>query len=167
MIDNKLNRICAAEDEKWMNEALNEAKKALENNDVPIGAVIVFEDRVIGRGFNRVEKDNNSTAHAELIAINEAIKEMNYKHLLDCTLYTTLEPCPMCAGAIVLSRIPMIVIGTDDPKAGAAGSVMNILENERLNHKCNLKRGILKEECSALLKEFFKELRRTPKNLYK
>ncbi len=148
-----------SDDEKWMKEALNQAHKALENNDVPIGTVIVFEDRIIGMGYNKVELEKNSTAHAELIAINEAIKIINYKHLLRCTLYTTLEPCPMCGGAIVLSRISRVVIGTDDEKTGAAGSVLNVLENEKLNHRCEVTRGVLKQECSAMLKEFFKQLR--------
>ena len=147
-------------DIKYMQEAITEAKKALENVDVPIGAVIVKDNEIVGRGFNQVEKLKDSIAHAEMLAIKDAIKNTGYKHLLDCTLYVTLEPCSMCSGAIVLARIPRLVFGADDPKAGASGTMYSITEDDRLNHRCEVTRGILREECSQLLKDFFAGLRK-------
>lgn len=147
------------DDDRWMNEALLEAKKAFVNDDVPIGCVIVKDERIIGRGYNRVEIDSDATAHAEILAMKDAIKCNGYKHLLDTTLYTTLEPCAMCAGAIVLARIPRIVIAACDLKAGASGSVLNITQNERLNHRCDVVNGVMQAESSDLLKFFFKKLR--------
>jgi tRNA(adenine34) deaminase len=145
--------------EKFMLEAINEARKASENLDVPIGAVVVLEDRIIGRGFNMVELKQDSTAHAELIAIQSAISQINYKHLLEATLYVTLEPCPMCAGAIVLARMKKIVFGAYDPKNGACTTLYSIPKDDRLNHKCEIIGGVMETECSELLKVFFRDLR--------
>lgn len=150
-------------DIKYMKEAIAEAKKATANGDAPIGAVIVRDGEIVGRGYNRVEESNDSTAHAELIAIKEAIAHTGYKHLLDCALYVTLEPCSMCSGAIVLARIPRIVYGAEDPKAGASGSLYTITEDARLNHRCEVSSGVLREECSEMLKSFFRDLREKKK----
>ena len=147
------------DDDFYMAKAIKEARKALLSNDVPIGAVIVSGDKIIGRGYNKVERNSDATLHAELIAIRNALKKIEYKHLLDMKIYVTLEPCAMCAGAIVLSRIKNVVIGTMDPKAGACGSVMNIVQNNDLNHVCDVKTNVMQAECSQLLKEFFKKLR--------
>ncbi|MBI5326660.1 MAG: nucleoside deaminase [Ignavibacteriae bacterium] len=144
----------------FMKEALKEARKCSRYEDVPIGAVVVLDDEIIGRGYNQVEKLNDSTAHAEIIAIKKAVKHINYKHLINSTLYVTLEPCPMCSGSIVLSRINKVVFGTSDPKAGASGSLYNIIQDKRLNHRCEVITGVLEEECSQLLKDFFKKLRK-------
>lgn len=146
--------------EKFMRSAIAEAKKAEKNGDVPIGAVIVKDDIVISTGFNRVEIDGNSLHHAEMTVINEAIKKTNYKHLLDCRIYVTLEPCPMCAGAIILSRIPVLCFGAYDPKAGASGSLYSITSDARLNHRCQIISGVLADECSSLLSDFFKHIRK-------
>ncbi len=143
----------------WMQVALDLASMAAENEDVPVGCVIVKDEAIIGKGYNCVEKDKDATAHAELIAIKEAIKTAGYKHLLDTKIYTTLEPCSMCAGAIVLARISEIIIAADDLKAGACGSVLNIAQNERLNHRCVIRRGVLREESELMIKDFFKKLR--------
>ena len=145
--------------EYFMSQALKEAKKALLHNDVPIGAVIVKDNKIIAKAHNQVEKNNDSTAHAELIAIKKAMKKIGYKHLLDCDLFVTLEPCSMCAGAIVLARIKNLYFATDDPKAGACGSILNIPNNKRLNHQVNIYSGILQYECSIIIKDFFKQLR--------
>ncbi len=145
--------------EYYMYKAILEAEKAAGNDDVPVGAIIVRDGKIIGRGYNQVEKKGDSLAHAELIAIRQAIKKTGHKHLLDCTMYITLEPCSMCAGAIVLARIPRLVIGAKDPKTGACGSVMNIVQDDRLNHRCEITRGILETECSKLLKDFFRMIR--------
>jgi tRNA(adenine34) deaminase len=143
----------------FMQKAIEQAKLALVSEDVPIGCVIVFENRIIAAACNQVEKINNSTAHAEILAINEAVKKFGHKHLLGCKLFTTLEPCSMCAGAIVLARIPEIFIATEDPKAGACGSIFNIVNDDRLNHRCQVNFGLMKEECMKLLKDFFLKLR--------
>ena len=143
----------------YMKEALIEAKKAYSINEVPVGAIIVNNESIIGRGFNQVEKLNDSLAHAELIAIRDAIKNTGYKHLLDSVIYVTLEPCAMCAGALVLTRIKKIVFGTEDPKNGACGTLYNIPKDTRLNHRCEVEGGILKEKCSELLINFFQNLR--------
>lgn len=147
------------EDEKYMKQALRLAKKAYENGDVPIGCVIVYEGRVIGRGYNRRNKDRSSLAHAEIMAIKKAVKFMGDWRLENCRMYVTLEPCQMCAGAIVQARIPEVVIGCMNPKAGSAGSIINLLEMKEFNHQADVTRGILEEECSELLKDFFKNLR--------
>lgn len=144
---------------KYMKEALKQAKKAYALGEVPIGCVIVYEDKIIARGYNRRNTDKNTLAHAEITAINRASKKMGDWRLEDCTLYVTLEPCQMCAGAIVQSRITNVVMGCMNPKAGCGGSVLNILEMPEFNHQVNVIRGVMEEECSAILQEFFKELR--------
>ena len=136
--------------EKYMKEALKQAKKALSLGEVPIGCVIVHEGKIIGRGYNRRNTDKNTLAHAEITAINKASKKIGDWRLEDCTLYVTLEPCQMCAGAIVQARIPEVVMGCMNPKAGCGGSI---------NHQVNVTRGILEQECSDMLKLFFTELR--------
>ena len=142
-----------------MKEALKQAKKALALGEVPIGCVIVHEGRIIGRGYNRRNTDKNTLAHAEITAINKASKKIGDWRLEDCTLYVTLEPCQMCAGAIVQARIPEVVMGCMNPKAGCGGSILNILEMPEFNHQVNVTRGILEQECSDMLKLFFTELR--------
>jgi len=146
--------------EEFMRLAISEALKASINGDVPIGAAIVNDGEVIAKGYNRVELDKNSLRHAELIAINQAIEVVGYKHLLESTMYVTLEPCPMCAGAIVMARIPRLVYGTTDPKAGASHSLYSITSDDRLNHRCDVLSGVLEDKCSKLLSEFFKEIRK-------
>lgn len=145
--------------EQWMNHALKQASYALEENEVPVGAIVVHKNTIIAKGYNQVEKMNDPTAHAEMIALTAAAASIGNKFLKDCILYVTMEPCPMCAGAIVLSRIPTIVFGCYDPKMGATGSVMNITENKKLNHTVHVISGVLDEECGRLVKEFFKEKR--------
>ena len=147
-----------------MHAAIMEAEKARELNEVPIGAVIVFQDEIIASGFNVRESSQSSLSHAELIAIEEANKKIGSWRLEDCTLYVTLEPCPMCAGAIVQSRIQHVVYGAYDPKAGCAGTIMNLLEEPRFNHQVKITSGILEEECSQLLTDFFRELRKKKKD---
>ena len=150
-------------DEKYMKEAIKQAKKAYAIGEVPIGCVIVYQDKIIGRGYNRRTIDNNTLAHAELIAIKKASKKMNDWRLEDCTMYVTLEPCQMCAGAIVQARIPRVVIGSMNPKAGCAGSILNILQIPTFNHQCEITKGVCEEECSEMLTTFFKELRKSKK----
>jgi len=142
-----------------MKEALKEAEKAKTLGEVPIGCVIVKNDEIVGRGHNLTETEKDPTAHAEIIAIKKAAKALGGWRLLDTTMYVTCEPCSMCAGAIVWARIDRVVIGTMDPKAGAAGSVFNILQSEKLNHRTELVTGIMAEECAALMKDFFRDLR--------
>lgn len=144
---------------KYMSAALAQAKKAYQLGEVPIGCVIVYQGKIIGRGYNRRNTDRSALAHAEITAIRKAGKVLHDWRLEECTLYVTLEPCQMCAGAIVQARIPKVVIGTMNPKAGCAGSILNILENPQFNHQVQVTRGILEEECSRLLKNFFTELR--------
>lgn len=144
---------------KYMREALKLAKKAYALGEVPIGCVIVYEDQIIARGYNRRNTDKNTLAHAEITAINRASKKLGDWRLEDCTLYVTLEPCQMCAGAIVQSRITNVVMGCMNPKAGCGGSVLNILEMPEFNHQVNVVRGVMEEECSQILQDFFKELR--------
>ena len=144
---------------KYMREALKQAKKAYALGEVPIGCVIVYEDKIIARGYNRRNTDKNTLAHAEITAINRASKKLGDWRLEDCTLYVTLEPCQMCAGAIVQSRITNVVMGCMNPKAGCGGSILNILEMPEFNHQVNVIRGVMEEECSAILQDFFKELR--------
>jgi tRNA(adenine34) deaminase len=144
-----------ARDEYFMRLALREAERALEHDDVPVGAVIIRGGEVIGAGHNERELREDPTAHAELIAIREAARTAGHWRLLDTVLYVTLEPCAMCAGAIVLARIPRVVYGTDDPKAGAAGSVLDVLAEPRLNHRPAVTGGVLAADCAALLVAFF------------
>lgn len=146
-------------DEKYMREAIRQAKKAYDIGEVPIGCVIVCEDKIIGRGYNRRTIDKNTLAHAELIAIRKASKKMEDWRLEGCTMYVTLEPCQMCAGAIVQARMARVVVGCMNPKAGCAGSILNLLQMEEFNHQTELSTGVLGEECSRMMKEFFKELR--------
>lgn len=146
--------------EKYMREALKQAKKAYALGEVPIGCVIVHQDRIIGRGYNRRNTDKNTLSHAEITAINKASKYIGDWRLEECTMYVTLEPCQMCAGAIVQARIPELVMGCMNPKAGCAGSILNILEMPQFNHQVSVTRGILEQECSDMLKLFFTELRK-------
>jgi tRNA(adenine34) deaminase len=147
------------DDEKWMAVALEQAHIAEGLAEVPIGAVIVKEGEIIAKGYNRREIDGDPLAHAELIAIKEASEKLAAWRLSGCTLYVTLEPCPMCAGAIVQSRIETVVFGTPDPKAGCVGSLMNLLQDERLNHQVQVIEGVLQQQCSEILKSFFRKLR--------
>ncbi len=146
-------------DNFFMNKALDEAYEAYKLDEVPIGAVIVKDGHIVGKGYNRKEISLDTTNHAEIIAIREASRYLKNWRLTDCTMYVTVEPCPMCAGAIVNSRIKELIIGTMDPKGGACGSLYNIVEDNNLNHKVEVKRGILEEECSNIMKEFFERLR--------
>jgi tRNA(adenine34) deaminase len=146
-------------DEEFMRRALAEAEKALEHDDVPIGAVVVKDDEVIGAGHNERELLQDPTAHAEMLALREASRHVGSWRLLDATLYVTLEPCAMCAGAIVLSRIPRVVYAATDPKAGAAGSVMDVLDHAALNHRPEVVRGLLAGEAGALIVDFFRARR--------
>ena len=145
--------------EKYMKEALKQAKKAYALGEVPIGCVIVHEGVIIGRGYNRRNTDKNTLSHAEITAINKASKKIGDWRLEECTLYVTLEPCQMCAGAIVQARIPEVVMGCMNPKAGCAGSILNILDMPQFNHQVAVTRGVLEQECSDMLKTFFAELR--------
>lgn len=142
-----------------MREALKEAEKAKKLNEVPIGCVIVNDGKIIGRGYNRRMKDKNTLSHAELNAIKKASKKLKDWRLDDCEMYVTTEPCQMCAGAIVQSRIKKVYIGCMNPKAGCAGSIMNLLQVEEFNHQVEMESGVLEEECSGILKDYFKELR--------
>lgn len=146
-----------------MKEALREAGKAAELGEVPVGCVIVRDGEIIARGYNRTETDRDPTAHAEMLAIRKAAEVLGGWRLIGCSMYVTCEPCAMCAGAIVWSRIEDLFIGTDDPKAGACGSVFNIVEEERLNHNPVVVRGVLREECADVLRQFFRELRKRQK----
>lgn len=146
-------------DIKYMRAALAQAKKAYKLGEVPIGCVIVYQDKIIGRGYNRRNTDKTPLAHAEITAIKKAGKVMKDWRLEECKLYVTLEPCQMCSGAIVQARIPEVIMAAENPKAGCAGSVMDILNNPNFNHQVQVKKGVLAEECSQLLKDFFVELR--------
>ena len=147
------------DDERFMRAAMREAKKAEALLEVPIGCVIVYEGKIIARGYNRRNTDHNTLAHAETCAIRKAAKKLGDWRLEGCTLYVTLEPCPMCAGAIVQAPVTNCVIGCMNPKAGCAGSVTNLLEMSGFNHRVNVRRGILENECSEMLSAFFRELR--------
>jgi len=147
------------QEEKYMREAIRQARKAEALREVPIGCIIVFDGKIIGRGYNRRTVDKNVLAHAELTAIRKACKKIGDWRLEGCTMYVTLEPCPMCAGAIVQARIPRVVIGCMNPKAGCAGSVLDLFHEPGFNHQVEMETGLLGEECSQLLKKFFKELR--------
>lgn len=151
--------ISVSQDEKYMAAALQEARRAWMLNEVPIGAVVVKDGEIIGRGFNLRESMQTTLTHAELLAIQDANQKVGSWRLEDCTLYVTLEPCPMCAGAIVQSRVKRVVYGASDPKAGCAGTLMNLLEEPRFNHQVEVTSGVLEPQCSTVLKNFFKELR--------
>ncbi len=144
---------------KYMKAAMKEAMKAYDLGEVPIGCVIVHEGKIIGRGYNRRNTDKNTLAHAEITAINKASRKLKDWRLEECVLYVTLEPCQMCSGAIVQARIPEVVIGCMNPKAGCAGSILNILEMPEFNHQVKVVRGVMEQECSDMLTKFFKELR--------
>lgn len=148
------------QNEKYMKEAIRQAKKASAIGEVPIGCVIVYQDAIIARGYNRRKVDKNTLAHAELTAIKRASKKLGDWRLEECTMYVTLEPCQMCSGAIVQARIPKVVIGCMNPKAGCAGSILNLLQMPEFNHQTEIEKGVLEEECSTMLKNFFKELRK-------
>ena len=150
--------------EKYMKAALREAKKAYALQEVPIGCVIVYEGKIIARGYNRRNTDKLTLAHAELMAIKKASKKLGDWRLEGCTMYVTLEPCQMCAGAIVQARVDRVVMGSRNAKAGCAGSVINLLQMEQFNHQVELTEGVLKEECSALMSGFFRELREKKKS---
>ena len=150
-------------DEKYMREAIRQAKKAYALEEVPIGCVIVFQDKIIGRGYNRRTIDKNTLAHAELIAIKKASRKLGDWRLEDCTMYVTLEPCQMCSGAIIQARIKRVVVGCMNPKAGCAGSILNLLDMQEFNHQCELTTGVLETECSTMIKQFFTELRKIHK----
>lgn len=150
-------------DKVFMDAAIREAHKALELKEVPIGAVIVYENEIIARGHNIRETSQSTLSHAELLAIEQANEYIGSWRLEDCTLYVTLEPCQMCAGAIIQSRMKRVVFGASDPKGGCAGSLINLLIDDRFNHQAELTSGILEAECSKLLKDFFRELRKNKK----
>ncbi len=147
------------QDRYFMQQALNEAALAEELEEVPIGAVVVHNGEIVGRGHNLRETSNDPTTHAEMIAIRQAAQALDSWRLLDCTLYVTLEPCVMCMGAIILARIPNLVFGCRDPRVGAVGSIYNLAEDERFNHRVAVQEGVLEQECSTQLKSFFQRLR--------
>ena len=150
-------------DEKYMREPIRQAKKAYKLDETPIGCVIVYDGKIIGRGYNRRNTDKSPLAHAEISAIRKASKKLGDWRLEECTLYVTLEPCQMCAGAIIQSRVTRVVVGCMNPKAGCAGSVLNLLDVKAFNHQAELTTGVLEEECSALMTGFFRELRERKK----
>lgn len=145
--------------EKYMDKAIAQAKRAYANGDVPIGCVIVHDDRIIARGFNKRNLKKTTLAHAEILAIEQASKKLGDWRLEECTMYVTLEPCQMCAGAIVQARIPNVVIGCMNPKAGCAGSIINLLDMKQFNHQVEVIRGVQQDECSEMMKSFFRDLR--------
>lgn len=147
-------------DKAGMEMALAEARAAGDAGEVPVGAVILRDGEVVGRGQNRMLRDNDPTAHAEMLAIRSATSKTEMKWLTDCVVYVTLEPCAMCAGALVLARVSRLVFGADDPKTGACGSLRNVVDDSRLNHRIDVRRSVLKEPCSEMLKRFFQDLRR-------
>ena len=153
------------DDIRYMKEAIRQAKKAAKLKEVPIGCVIVYDGKIIARGYNRRNTDKSTLAHAEIAAIKKASRVIGDWRLEDCTMYVTLEPCQMCAGAIVQSRIPTVVYGAKDPKGGCCGTIYNLLEEQRFNHQCEVISGILEEECGQLLSDFFRELRQKKKQL--
>ncbi len=150
-------------DEKYMKEALRQAKKAAAIGEVPIGCVIVCEEQIIARGYNKRNLKKTTLGHAEILAIQKASKKLGDWRLEECTMYVTLEPCPMCAGAIVQARIPRVVIGAMNPKAGCAGSILNILQEKRFNHRADMTTGVLEEQCQNMMKTFFCRLRENKK----
>ncbi len=147
------------DDEKYMKEAIKQAKKAADAGDVPIGCVIVHENKIIARGYNKRNARKTTLAHAELLAIEKASKKLGDWRLEECTMYITLEPCQMCAGAIVQARIPKVVVGAMNKKAGCAGSILNLFQIPAFNHQVEFEQGVLEEECSAILSDFFRQLR--------
>ena len=149
-----------SDDKRYMEFALDEAQKAFEIEEVPIGAVVIYENEVIGSGYNLRESENDPTAHAEIIALREAATSLSSWRLADCTLYVTIEPCPMCAGALLQARVDRVVYGADDPKAGAVNSLYNFLDDVRFNHQVEVKKGVLVEECRGIIKKFFQRLRK-------
>ena len=151
------------DDERYMAQAIRQAKKAAAIDEVPIGCVIVHEDKIIARGYNRRNVDSSTLAHAEIMAIKKASKKLGDWRLEECTMYVTLEPCPMCAGAIVQARIPKVVIGAMNPKAGCAGSIIDMFQVKQFNHQVEAEHGVLEEECRIMMKEFFKNLRKRKK----
>lgn len=151
------------DEEKFMKEAIRQAKKAYALREVPIGCVIVYEGKIIARGYNRRNTDKNTTSHAEINAIRKASKKLGDWRLEGCTLYVTLEPCQMCAGAIVQARVTRVVIGSMNAKAGCGGSILNLLEMQEFNHQAEVERGVLQEECSEMLSAFFRKLREIQK----
>jgi len=153
--------------EKFMWEALKEAQKAYDKGEVPVGAVIVKDNKIIARAHNQKELKQDTTRHAEILAIQKASKKLQAWRLLDCEMYVTLEPCAMCAGALIQSRIKKVYIGTADEKTGACGTVLNLLEDFSFNHKVEIEKYVLKEECETILKQFFKELRQQKKGVKK
>lgn len=155
-----------SQDEKYMKEAIRQAKKAYAREETPIGCVIVYEDKIIARGYNKRNWKKNTLAHAEILAINKASRVLGDWRLEECTMYVTLEPCPMCAGAIVQARIPRVVVGSMNPKAGCAGSVLNLLQIPGFNHQVEVETGVCKEACSQLMTGFFKELREKKKRKF-
>ncbi|MCR5249772.1 MAG: tRNA adenosine(34) deaminase TadA [Lachnospiraceae bacterium] len=155
-----LRRCTLTLDEKYMREALKQARKAMKIGEVPIGCVIVYEDRIIGRGYNRRNTDKSTFSHAEITAMKKAGRVIGDWRLEECTLYVTLEPCQMCAGAIIQARIPRVVMGCMNPKAGCGGSILNLLEMKEFNHQAEVVRGVLEEDCSRILKDFFGDLRK-------
>jgi tRNA(adenine34) deaminase len=150
--------------EYYMKQALKEAEKAYKKLEVPVGAIIVKDEKIIARAYNQKESKTDTTKHAEILAIQKASKKLNSWRLIDCEMYVTLEPCTMCAGAIINSRIKKVYIGAMDEKTGAVGSVLNLFEDYKFNHKPEVEKGILKEDCESLLKQFFKELRKLKSN---
>jgi len=152
------------QDERFMKVAIEQARIAEENGDVPIGAVIVYQNQIIGKAYNQREQLNDPTAHAEIIALTQAAAFRESWRLNGCTMYVTLEPCPMCAGALVLARLDRLVYGCDDPKAGACGSLYNIVQDERLNHRLEVTSGVMEEQCRRQLQEFFARRREDNKN---
>lgn len=158
-----MNLSTITEHEKWMALAIAEAKKARAIGEVPIGAIIVHNNAIIGRGYNEREHLRSPVAHAEMTAIAEASRHLDAWRLLDCRLYVTLEPCPMCAGAILQARIPLVVYGTADPKAGCAGTLMNLLQEPRFNHRTTVISDVMQPQCSDLLQSFFRQLRQARK----
>jgi len=147
-------------DKQFMQRALELARKAESHDEVPVGAVIVLNDKIVGEGYNQPITSNDPTAHAEIVALRAAAKALDNYRLIDTTMYVTLEPCSMCAGALVHARVKRIVIGAKDPRTGAAGSVFNILNSEKLNHQLEVEQGLLEEECGALLSNFFRNKRK-------
>lgn len=153
--------------EKFMKEALKEARKAYDKEEIPVGAVIVKDNKIIARAYNKKEEKMDTTKHAEILAIQKASKKLKSWRLMNCDMYVTLEPCSMCAGALIQSRIRKVFIGTKDPKTGACGSVLNLLEDYKFNHEVQIESGIMEKECETILKEFFKYLRNKKKGMIK
>ncbi len=150
-------------DAMYMREAIKQAQMAFERDEVPVGAVMTYDNNIIAKAHNQVELLKDPTAHAEILAITQAANSLKSKWLLDCTLYVTLEPCPMCAGALVLARIKTVIFGAADPKSGACGSVMDVADHMALNHRIEVKSGLLSDECGVLLSQFFQLKRRQTK----